>query len=194
MEDFILSVKLQAEYCSFGNFKSLAIRDRIVAGIRDKSLQQRLLNEEALTLDSAEKIIATWEMASVNARSLEPKPTHFVHSLINPNLKVAKAYDKLDAVYRLSEEEKEKDRKKALNHQRGPVKARLGFQNVKRFGNNFGMGNSRFQSFGQNDAYRQRQRPDYSSMICGYCKKKGHIIRIIRDVAKSHFRQKSTWG
>lgn len=34
-EDFVLSVKLQAEYCSFDNFKSFAIRDRIVAGVRE---------------------------------------------------------------------------------------------------------------------------------------------------------------
>lgn len=50
VEDFVLSVKLQTEFCNYNcnaeTFKQMAIRDRIVAGIRDKALQQRLLNEE----------------------------------------------------------------------------------------------------------------------------------------------------
>lgn len=44
VEDFILSVKLQAEYCTFGNIKDVAIRDRILAGLRDNALCQRLLS------------------------------------------------------------------------------------------------------------------------------------------------------
>lgn len=71
LEDFVLSVKLQAEFCNFENFKQMAIRDRIVAGIRDKALQQRLLNEEKLTLETAEKLIATWEIARNNAKNMD---------------------------------------------------------------------------------------------------------------------------
>ncbi|XP_065075864.1 uncharacterized protein LOC135699510 [Ochlerotatus camptorhynchus] len=62
VQDFIDAVKLQADLCSFGNFKQTAIVDRIVIGIRDKVLQRRLLCEEELTLASTEKIIATWEL------------------------------------------------------------------------------------------------------------------------------------
>lgn len=40
LEDFVLWVKLQAEFYHFKNFKEIAIRDRIVAGARDKALQQ----------------------------------------------------------------------------------------------------------------------------------------------------------
>lgn len=65
-EDFVLSLKLQAEFCSFGEFKQVAIRDRILAGLRDGALRHRLLNEESLTLQSAEKLIATWEIAGEN--------------------------------------------------------------------------------------------------------------------------------
>lgn len=71
LEDFVLSVKLQAEFCNFENFKPSAIRDRIVAGVRDKELQQRLLNEEKLTLETAEKLIATWDIAKNNARNMD---------------------------------------------------------------------------------------------------------------------------
>lgn len=71
LEDFVLAVKLQAEFCSFGSYKEIAIRDRIMAGLLDKNLQQRLLNEEHLTLECAEKMITTWEMAGASARSLD---------------------------------------------------------------------------------------------------------------------------
>lgn len=70
LEDFVLALKLQAEFCGFGDFKNMAIRDRIVAGVNDKALQQRLLNEEKLTLESAEKIITTWQIAETNAKAL----------------------------------------------------------------------------------------------------------------------------
>lgn len=73
LEDFVLSVKLQAEFCNFENFKEMAIRDRIVAGIRDKALQQRLLNEEKLTLGCAEKLVATWEITRNNAKNMDCK-------------------------------------------------------------------------------------------------------------------------
>lgn len=75
VEDFVLSVKLQAEFCSFEGFKDVAIRDRILAGVRDKSLRERLLNEEKLTLATAEKIIATWELAGKNRKDYPIKTT-----------------------------------------------------------------------------------------------------------------------
>ncbi|EAT43796.1 AAEL004795-PA [Aedes aegypti] len=39
--DFILAVKLQAELCEFGEFKDIAIRDKLVCGTRDPDVQQR---------------------------------------------------------------------------------------------------------------------------------------------------------
>lgn len=70
-EDFVLALKLQAEFCGFENFKEVAVLDRIIAGLRDKNLRQRLLSEEKLKLASAEKIIATWEVAKANAGTAE---------------------------------------------------------------------------------------------------------------------------
>ncbi|XP_062557586.1 uncharacterized protein LOC134222457 [Armigeres subalbatus] len=67
-EDFILAVKLQAEMCEFGEFKDIAIRDKFVCGIRDPDVQQRLFDEEGLTLAKAEKIIINRELAGVNRK------------------------------------------------------------------------------------------------------------------------------
>ncbi|XP_058445754.1 uncharacterized protein LOC131426939 [Malaya genurostris] len=67
-EDFILAVKLQAEMCDFGEFKDMAIRDKLVCGISNKELQQRLFDEEDLTLAKAEKLIVNRELAGARAK------------------------------------------------------------------------------------------------------------------------------
>lgn len=51
-EDFVLSLKLQAKFCGFANFKEIAILDRIIAGLKDKNLRQRLLASERGKVDS----------------------------------------------------------------------------------------------------------------------------------------------
>lgn len=161
VEDFVLSVKLQAEFCSFGNFKELAIRDRIVAGIREAALQQRLLNEENLTLPAAEKIITTWEMAGANARTLGVSGT------------IGQSFNKLLNTYAVANQ---------INGQiasvRGPVKHRLGvrphnngFSNEKRGANDRNLGE------GFRSADWKRRRPDYSGYTCDFCGAKGHIKR-----------------
>lgn len=67
-EDFILKVKLQAESCEFGLFKETVIRDKLVMGVLDKQVQQRLIEEEDLTLAIAEKIIVNREVAGARTR------------------------------------------------------------------------------------------------------------------------------
>lgn len=67
-EDFILNVKQQAELCDFGQFKEMAIRDRLVCGLNDEVLQQRLFDEEDLTLAKVEKLIVNRELATVRAK------------------------------------------------------------------------------------------------------------------------------
>jgi len=52
-EQFITVIHRMAENCEFGNMKDELIRDRIVVGIRDKSLYERLQMEAELTLDKA---------------------------------------------------------------------------------------------------------------------------------------------
>ena len=44
-----------AETCQFGDLKNELIRDRIVVGIRNASLSQKLMQDEKLTLDKAVK-------------------------------------------------------------------------------------------------------------------------------------------
>ena len=53
-----------AESCKFGNLKKEMIQDRLVIGIRDAQLSERLQLEPNLTLTKAEKLICRWHAVS----------------------------------------------------------------------------------------------------------------------------------
>ncbi|KAH6943013.1 hypothetical protein HPB50_013968 [Hyalomma asiaticum] len=55
-DEFVTELRRQAEKCDFGERKDRLIGDRIVVGIRDGALRERLFRERDLTLD---KIITT---------------------------------------------------------------------------------------------------------------------------------------
>ena len=57
IELFITDVHHLAESCEFGTLKKELIRDRIVVGIQDTTLSERLQMEPNLTLDKAKKLV-----------------------------------------------------------------------------------------------------------------------------------------
>lgn len=62
--EFVLDVKNLAEQCEFGEFKDRAIRDVLVIGIFDRTMQKRLFDEDDLTAAKAEKMIVNQELSS----------------------------------------------------------------------------------------------------------------------------------
>lgn len=76
-EEFVQAVKLQAEFCGFGDFKDVAIMDRVLAGLSDEGLKEMLLKEEKLTLATMDKLITTWNVARENARSLNQNNSQY---------------------------------------------------------------------------------------------------------------------
>ena len=60
---FFNDVKKLVMNCDFGSIKDDMIRDKIVCGIKDRQVKQRLLGEEALSLDKAINICRAAEMA-----------------------------------------------------------------------------------------------------------------------------------
>ena len=58
-EQFITRLHQMAESCEFGNLKKEMIRDRLVIGVHDAQLSERLQLEPNLTLTKAEKLIRT---------------------------------------------------------------------------------------------------------------------------------------
>ena len=56
-EDYITVLHQLAESCEYGDIKEEMIRDRLVVGIRDEAMSERLQMESELTLDKAKKLI-----------------------------------------------------------------------------------------------------------------------------------------
>ena len=56
-KEYILSLYIPAESCKYGTLKQEMIRDRLVVGIRDRHLSERLQMDADLTLESAMKVI-----------------------------------------------------------------------------------------------------------------------------------------
>nr|XP_029719932.1 uncharacterized protein LOC109428103 [Aedes albopictus] len=179
LEDFVLSVKLQAEFCNYENFKKMAILDRILAGVRDKSLQQRLLNEDKpedkLTLERAEKIITTWEMVKYNAQNMDyGSNADQIASLKTKGFPGARL-NKLAATFQLAARNNSNT---GVSENRGPVKNRLGYSPYQRDQWKRKQ-NRQWRNRGQDEEEKGRKfnRRDYSQMVCDFCGIKGHIKR-----------------
>lgn len=69
-ENFVLAVKLLAENCNFREFKDEAVRDKLILGLRDKVLQQKLLMEDDVALDAVEKTIISTELAGKRVKDI----------------------------------------------------------------------------------------------------------------------------
>ncbi|XP_058833635.1 uncharacterized protein LOC131691339 isoform X2 [Topomyia yanbarensis] len=178
-EDFVLAVKLQAEFCNFGTFKEAASRERIVAGLRDVQLQKTLLNESKLTLDSAEKIIATWELAGNNAKTLGigAGDEQIAALKQSESRKCGSALEKLAVTY---------DRARNLNQSpqaggsRGSIKSRLGYKPYNTHshaGPREGRYWEKHVRFQPADYRRSRDEQRYETRSCDFCGKRGHLKR-----------------
>ena len=53
IDDFVTELFRLAEHCSYGDFHDKLIRDRIVVGLLDKALSERMQLQEDLTLEKA---------------------------------------------------------------------------------------------------------------------------------------------
>ena len=57
VEQYIMELYKLVEYCSYGELKDEMIRDRLVVGILDSALSQRLQLDATLTLEKAKKLV-----------------------------------------------------------------------------------------------------------------------------------------
>ena len=65
---FISDVYALAEHCGYGDLRDELIRDRLVVGIRDRRLSERLQLDADLTLDKAVTII--WQLETVHQQQV----------------------------------------------------------------------------------------------------------------------------
>ena len=68
VDDFITDLHCLARYCSYGNLHEEIVRDRIVVGIRDNKLSQKMQLEPDLTLKKA--IVLAHQCESVKKQQL----------------------------------------------------------------------------------------------------------------------------
>ena len=67
---FVAELRALAEFCNFGASLEDMIRDRLICGISDTKIQQKLLAEKSLTLKTAVEIAQGMETAAKNAREM----------------------------------------------------------------------------------------------------------------------------
>ena len=84
VDNFITDLYTLAEFCDFSDLRDELIRDRIVLGIRDKALSERLQLEADLTLEKAVNLVRQKEVVR-KQQSLITRPV-----LTGPNIDVLK--------------------------------------------------------------------------------------------------------
>ena len=70
-EQYIMTLYDLAEHCDYGEMKEEMIRDRLVVGIRDTTLSEKMQLDSALTLESAKKAIRQREAVHEQQQSLK---------------------------------------------------------------------------------------------------------------------------
>ena len=69
--EYLAELRRLATNCEFGGYLNDALRDRLVCGLRNNSIQKRLLSEANLTLAKAGEIAQGMEAAERNAKRLQ---------------------------------------------------------------------------------------------------------------------------
>ena len=70
IEQFVTDLKLKAQTCQFENLKDSMIRDRLVLGVTNTRVRERLLREENLNLEKAVKICQAAEATERQIQTL----------------------------------------------------------------------------------------------------------------------------
>lgn len=61
--------KSSAQHCSFGQFLSECLRDRLVCGLKSQAIKRKLLSENNLTFERAYDIALAMELAEGQVKS-----------------------------------------------------------------------------------------------------------------------------
>ena len=80
--DYVAELRTLASFCKFGDNLETELRDQIVCGLYNKSLQRRLLTEEDLTYKKTIEIAQETELAEKNAKTFRTTIFLFILFLI----------------------------------------------------------------------------------------------------------------
>lgn len=70
IDSFVTDLKKLSKDCNFGDLKESLIRDRIVCGVLDQKVRERLLRESTLDLENCIKICKAAELAEMQTKQL----------------------------------------------------------------------------------------------------------------------------
>ena len=71
---YLSELRVLAQWCKFGDTLDDMLRDRLVCGVNEETIQRRLLAESGLTLKKALEIAQGLEAAARNVREIRMKP------------------------------------------------------------------------------------------------------------------------
>ena len=71
--NYVAELRSLSEYCNFGAVLNDMIRDRLVCGVNDAAIQERLLAEPALTYSKAVELALSAEIAAQSVRELRSR-------------------------------------------------------------------------------------------------------------------------
>uniref|UniRef100_A0A1B8Y8I2 Gypsy retrotransposon integrase-like protein 1 n=1 Tax=Xenopus tropicalis TaxID=8364 RepID=A0A1B8Y8I2_XENTR len=81
IDTYVTELKILASTCEFGDIRDSLIRDRIVCGIRDTHLRERLLREENLALEKCLQICRASELTKDSLKMIEGPSESMVHAV-----------------------------------------------------------------------------------------------------------------
>ncbi|GBM94531.1 hypothetical protein AVEN_193015-1 [Araneus ventricosus] len=98
VDNYLTELKTLASTCDFGDQEEGLIRDRVVLGIRDMSLQERLLRESDLTLKKAAEFLRASEASKHQIESVKSaSKVHEIQKNRDKNSKGTASYTKNSA-------------------------------------------------------------------------------------------------
>ena len=74
IDEYVTELKSRSRHCEFGTLRDSLVRDRIVAGIQDAKVRERLLRETDLTLEKAMAICRAAEATKKQAEEIKTSP------------------------------------------------------------------------------------------------------------------------
>ena len=83
IDTYVTDLRMLSSTCNFGQIRDSLIRDRIVCGIIDSGLRERLLREDNLTLDKCLQLCRATELSRENSRTLAGHTMEEVHMMKN---------------------------------------------------------------------------------------------------------------
>ncbi|KAK5853431.1 hypothetical protein PBY51_007214 [Eleginops maclovinus] len=95
---YVTDLRVLAKTCNFGTLRDSLIRDRIVCGINNVSMRERLLREKTMTLDTCIQLCRAAELSRENVKTISGPKVEEVHAIQRPGHFKHQA-DKVDCTF-----------------------------------------------------------------------------------------------